>query len=73
MKSHLSGLNPNPLFNDEQGPVLEPVNDEFQPPFETVYPGGGAYLFKLSRLRPFGPFSPAAGLKDAIAFYLFSC
>jgi hypothetical protein len=32
------------LFKARQGPVLGPVCIEFQAPFETVYPGGGAYL-----------------------------
>ena len=36
---------PEPLFEDGPGPVLEPVGGEFQPSFETVHPGGGAYLF----------------------------
>jgi hypothetical protein len=25
----------------------EPVGGEFQPPFETAYPGGGAHLFSV--------------------------
>jgi hypothetical protein len=25
----------------------QPVGGEFQPPFETVYPGGGAHLFSV--------------------------
>ena len=37
-------LNPNSLFEDGTGPGLEPVGSEFQPSFETVYPGDGAHL-----------------------------
>ena len=32
------------LFNCGRGPVLGPVGIAFQATFETVYPGGGAYL-----------------------------
>ena len=42
--------NTNPLFDDGPGPGLDPVDGEFQPSFETDYPGGGAYLiFVLKR------------------------
>jgi len=51
---HNIGANPNPLFEDGPGPGLEPVGGEFQPSFETVHPGGGAYPVRLC------PFSPAA-------------
>jgi hypothetical protein len=40
---HTFRLNPNSLFKDGTGPGLEPVGGEFQPSFETVHPGGGAY------------------------------
>jgi len=33
------------LFKNGPDPVLEPVGGEFQPSFETVYPGAGAHLF----------------------------
>jgi hypothetical protein len=45
MKGTPLGTNPNPLFEDGQGPGLEPVGSEFQPSFETVHPGGGAHFF----------------------------
>jgi hypothetical protein len=32
------------VFKARRGPVLGPVGIEFQATFETVYPGGGAYL-----------------------------
>jgi hypothetical protein len=32
------------LFKEGPGPVLELVGGEFQPSFETVYPGGDACL-----------------------------
>jgi hypothetical protein len=35
------------LFKDGPGPGLEPVGGEFQPPFETVFPGGGAHHFSV--------------------------
>ena len=54
MKGTTLGTNPNPLFEDGLGPVLEPVGGEFQPRLATVYPGGGAYPVRLC------PFSPAA-------------
>jgi hypothetical protein len=44
MKETPLATNPSPLFEDGQGPGLEPVGGEFQPQFETVYPGGGAHL-----------------------------
>ena len=63
MKRTTLGTNPNPLFEDGPGPVLEPVGGEFQPSFETVYTGGGAYLIfvlqqlcQLSRLGRFCQF-----------------
>ena len=39
---------PNSLSEGRTGPVLEPVGGEFQPSFETVHPGGGAYLFRIT-------------------------
>jgi hypothetical protein len=46
-------LHPNSLFENGTGPGLDPVGGEFQPPFETGYPGGGAYLiFVLKILTP---------------------
>ena len=39
--------NPNPLFEDGPGTGLDPVDGEFQPSFETGYPGGGAYLIYI--------------------------
>ena len=42
--NHNLGNNSKPLFEDETGPGLDPVGGEFQPSFETDYPGGGAYL-----------------------------
>jgi hypothetical protein len=62
MKGKTFGLNSIPLFEDGPGPVLEPVGGEFQPTFETVYPGGGAHLVRLFPLSPFGP--AAAGLSQ---------
>jgi len=44
LKGTTLGTNPKPLFEDGPGPGLEPVGGEFQPSFETGYPGGGAYL-----------------------------
>jgi hypothetical protein len=52
MKGKTFGLNSIPLFEDGPGPVLEPVGGEFQPTFETVYPGGGAHLISYkSRMK----------------------
>jgi hypothetical protein len=45
MKETPLGTNPILLFKNGPGPVLEPVDGEFQPSFETVYPGAGAHLF----------------------------
>ena len=42
-------LNQRSLFKDGFGPALELVGGEFQPPFATVYPGGGAHLFNEGR------------------------
>jgi hypothetical protein len=47
MKKTPLGTKPISLFDDGPGPCLEPVGGEFQPPFETVYPGGGAHLFSV--------------------------
>ena len=47
MKGTPLGTNPTSLFYGGLGPGLEPVGGEFQPPFETVYPGGGAHLFTV--------------------------
>ena len=47
MKGTTLGTNPNLLFEDGPGPVLEPVGGEFQPSFEIVHPGGGAHLFSV--------------------------
>ena len=38
-------LHLNSFSEDGTGPGFEPVGGEFQPSFETVHPGGGAYLF----------------------------
>ena len=42
--SHNLGNNSKLLFEDGTGPGIDPVGGEFQPSFETGYPGGGAYL-----------------------------
>ena len=47
MGSAIFGLNQQPLFVDEPGPVLEPVGGEFQTRFATAYPGGDAYLIRI--------------------------
>jgi hypothetical protein len=62
---HTIGANPNRLFEDGPGPGLEPVGGEFQPSFETVHPGGGAHLVRLSQLRRLRQFCQ---LKDIIDF-----
>jgi len=55
MEATILGMIPNPLFEDGTGPGLEPVSGEFQPSFETGYPGGGAYLiFVLNGHGPSG-------------------
>ena len=66
-------LNPKSFFGNRPGPVLEPVGGEFQPPFATVYPGGGDYpLVKFRRLHPLRPLiPPVAGLKDNVVFFYF--
>ena len=46
--SHNLGNNSKTLFEDGTGPGLDPVGGEFQPSFETGYPGGGAYLIFVS-------------------------
>ena len=45
--------NPTLLFEDRPSPGLEPVGGEFQPQFETAYPGGGAHLIFV--LNAHGP------------------
>jgi hypothetical protein len=51
--SHNLGNNSRTLFEDGTGPGLDSVGGEFQPSFETDYPGGGACLisFNISFLR----------------------
>jgi hypothetical protein len=44
MKTVNKALNDRQLFKAGRGPVLEPVDIEFQATFETVFPGGGASL-----------------------------
>jgi len=65
MEATILGMIPNPLFEDGTGPGLEPVSGEFQPSFETGYPGGGAYLVRLSQLKRLRQFCQ---LKDIIDF-----
>jgi hypothetical protein len=36
-----------PVFEGGPGPVLDPVGGEFQPQFETAYPGGEAHLSQV--------------------------
>ena len=43
--------NPNPLFEDGPGPGLEPVDGEFQLSLETGYPGAGAHLIFVLKLK----------------------
>ncbi|MGB5421533.1 MAG: hypothetical protein WBN03_05200, partial [Desulfobacterales bacterium] len=38
------------FFEDGPGSVLETVGCEFQPPFETGYPGGGAHVIFVLRI-----------------------
>jgi len=45
MKETPLGAYPTPLSKDGPGPVLEPVDGEFQPPFAIAHPDGGATLF----------------------------
>jgi len=45
MKETPFRTNPTLLFKDGLGPGLEPVGGEFQPQFETAYPGGGTHIF----------------------------
>jgi hypothetical protein len=40
-------LHLNLLCEDGTGPGLETVGGEFQPSFETVYPGAGAHFITL--------------------------
>ncbi|MGD9351622.1 MAG: hypothetical protein PVI72_01740, partial [Desulfobacterales bacterium] len=61
-------LHPNSLFEDGSGPGLDPVGREFQPSFETVRAGGGAYLFRLCQLSPLSRLSQFCQLKDIIDF-----
>ena len=65
MKGTTLETNPNPLFEDGPGPGLEPVGGEFQPSFETIHPGGGAHLVRLSHLSRLSQFCQ---LKDIIDF-----
>jgi hypothetical protein len=51
-------LHPNSLFEDGTGLGLEPVGGEFQPSFETGYPGGGAYLYSVVSVEPVEPVEP---------------
>jgi hypothetical protein len=62
-------LHPNSLFEGGIGPGLEPVGGEFQPLFETGYPGGGAYLIFV--LKPLTP-QPANGLTGKPAKLTFT-
>jgi hypothetical protein len=65
MDGTIFSLNPEPSFKDGPGPVLEPDCGEFQPSFETAYPGGGTLLTKLCRLSRLYPFGR---LKDIVDF-----
>jgi hypothetical protein len=46
----LQTVHPNSLSEEGTGLGLETVGGEFQPSFETVHPGGGTHLVRLSPL-----------------------
>jgi hypothetical protein len=58
MKGTTLGTNLKTVFEDGPGLGLDPVGGEFQPQFETGYPGGGAHLIRLCPLSPAGGIEP---------------
>jgi hypothetical protein len=66
---HNIGAYPKTLFEDGPGPGLEPVGGEFQPSFETVYPGSGADLIRLCPLSPLSRLFQAMDVTQILISY----